>query len=297
MYARTSFIEHVDSLIWQEAISDISIGKLHCLLDRLLTITNAVVLLVLRLDIIQDLDRLLHGRRIDDDLLEATIESAIFFNILTVLIERGSANALDVSTSQGRLEHVRCIERSGSSTGAYDRMKLVDEENDVLRFFELVHHSFHALLELATILRSCNEGCKIECNDALLVENTRYFLLHDTQSKPFRNGRFTNTRLADQNWIILFATRQYLRHPLDLFFPTYNRIELIFGSEFSKIASKIIEYRGLRAFRLLFRCCLFWRRSRTARNDIVELSTHGVICHVELIEYLRGDVILIAKKR
>src|SRR4051812_1312760 len=101
--------------------------------------------LVLVLNVVEDRDRLLDGRWINEDLLETSIECAILLDVLTVFVERRRANALDVSTSKRWLEHVRCVERAACATRTDDRMKFVDEQDNVLRFFELVHHCFHAL--------------------------------------------------------------------------------------------------------------------------------------------------------
>src|SRR5579864_4294089 len=99
MDAASGFIEYIDGFIWQEAVRNVTVGKLYGLLDRLLGIMYAMVLLVLRFDIIEDRDRLIDGRGIDDNLLEAAIERAILFDVLTVFIKRCGTDALNVPAS------------------------------------------------------------------------------------------------------------------------------------------------------------------------------------------------------
>src|SRR5436853_228850 len=84
-----------------------------------------------------------------------------------------------VAASKCWLEHVRCIERSRCSASANYGVKLINEENHILCFFKLVHYRFHSLFELAAVLGTGNQRSKVQRDDALIVQNARYFLLND----------------------------------------------------------------------------------------------------------------------
>src|ERR1035437_7770707 len=96
MHARASFIEYVDGFIGKESVGDITIGKLYGKLDRFLSIMHTVVLLVFLLDVVEDRDRLIDGRWINNDLLESSVERTILLDVLAVFIKRCGADALNV---------------------------------------------------------------------------------------------------------------------------------------------------------------------------------------------------------
>ena len=79
-----------------------------------------------------DLDRLVLGRRIDDDGLETPLEGAVLLDVLAVLVERRRADALDLAAGERRLEHVGGVDRALGAAGAHDRVELVDEDDDLV---------------------------------------------------------------------------------------------------------------------------------------------------------------------
>ena len=87
-----------------------------------------MMFLVFVFDVLEDLNRLVNGCRVDHDLLEAAVEGAIFLDILPVLVQGRCADALEFSARESRLKHVRCVERPRSPAGTDDRMQFVDEK-------------------------------------------------------------------------------------------------------------------------------------------------------------------------
>ena len=102
--------------------------------------------------------RFFDGGRLHHDLLEATFQGAIFFDVLTVFIQGCGSNALDFATCKGRLEHVGSVQRAACTASTNNRVDFVDEQDDVRRFLQLVHHGLHSLLELPAVLGPCNQA-------------------------------------------------------------------------------------------------------------------------------------------
>src|SRR5262249_52036758 len=68
--ARACLVNEIDRLVWQETICDVAARLIDRRLDRLGRVLDAMELLVAILDALEDLDRLLLGRRINLDGLE-----------------------------------------------------------------------------------------------------------------------------------------------------------------------------------------------------------------------------------
>ncbi len=127
-----------------------------------------VVLLVPLPDAEQDLDRLLDGRLLDHDRLEAALEGRVALDVLAVLVERGRADALELAAGQRRLEDVRRVDRAFGGARADERVELVDEQHAVAARAELLDDLLQALLELAAILGARHKRTDVERQHSLV---------------------------------------------------------------------------------------------------------------------------------
>ena len=75
----------------------------------------------------KNLRRLFLGRGIDDDLLEATFQGAVLFDVLAVFIEGGGANALNLAASQSRFEDVGGVDGAFGAARADQSVQFVNE--------------------------------------------------------------------------------------------------------------------------------------------------------------------------
>src|SRR5579863_9723723 len=112
-----------------------------------------MMLLETRLEPLEDLDRLGDRRLRNVDLLEAPRQRVVLFEDLAKLAVSRGTDAFQRASRQRRLQQVRRIERAARrGTRADDGVDLVDEQ-DVLRVFgELLQHRLQALLEIAAVL-------------------------------------------------------------------------------------------------------------------------------------------------
>ena len=96
-------------------------------------------------------------------------------------------------------------------------MDLVDEEDDLaLALGDLGDDGLEALLELTLVLRPSDQRAHVERVDLLAAEVLGDVATYDTIGKAFGDGGLTDTRLPDEDRIVLGASREDLQHAADL---------------------------------------------------------------------------------
>src|SRR5690606_34465180 len=248
--ASTGLVHDVDRFVRKESIRDVAIAQFDGKLDGLVRVADVVVLLIMGFDVAQNVDRLFGRRWIDDDLLEAAIESTIFLDVLAIFVERSGADALDRSTCESGLEHVGGIQATGGSARPDDGMQFVDEEDDVRALLELVHHGLHTLLELSAVFCAGHKGRKVQRNDSFVIEDSADLPLDDPHGKSLGDGCLADSRFADEYRVVLFPAAQNLRDPFDFAFATYDWIQLVLFSQLRQVSAEIVQYRGFTLFHL-----------------------------------------------
>src|SRR5262249_41191986 len=174
--------------------------------------------------------------------LEATFERWVFLDVSAIFVQGGGADGAQLSAGERGLEHVGSVNRAFASTCADERVKLIDEQDDLaLRVFDFFQNGLQAVFELATILRAGEHGAQIKGNDALIFQNFRDVTRDDALSKAFNNGGLADAGLADQHGIVLGAARQHLHDPANFFVTADNGIELAFARLFGQVASVALE--------------------------------------------------------
>src|SRR5690606_14960952 len=83
---------------------------------------------VLLLDSAQYRDGLLDGRFVDDDRLEAPLQRGVLLDG-PVLVEGGGPDHAQLTTGEGRLEHVACVNGSFGLACSDDGVEFVDEQH------------------------------------------------------------------------------------------------------------------------------------------------------------------------
>ena len=72
-----------------------------------------MVSLIFVLDIVENLEGLFGGGRLDHHFLETTLQCAIFLDILAVFVKGGGSDALDFTACESRFEQIGRIHLSG----------------------------------------------------------------------------------------------------------------------------------------------------------------------------------------
>ncbi len=106
VHPRAGFVHDINSLVRQIPVGYISVAEPDRSIDCFIGIFYAVMLLVFLFDIHENLDGFINRRWVNHDLLKTPVEGSIFLYVLSILIERGCPNALQVAPGQCRFEHV-----------------------------------------------------------------------------------------------------------------------------------------------------------------------------------------------
>ena len=146
------FVDHVNSLVWQVAVVDVLRAQFSRCLQCCHCVLDAVMLFKARLQSLENLNSFLHSGLDHIDLLKASRKCCVFFEDAAVLSERGRPDALELTRAQGRLQQIRRIERAArSSTGANQRVNLINKQNSVWLVFQRFQHALQSLLEVAPV--------------------------------------------------------------------------------------------------------------------------------------------------
>ena len=93
-------------------------------------------------------------RRRNLDRLETTLQRPIFLDGFAVFARSCGADALNLAPRQRWLQNVGSIQRAFGRTGAHQSVKLINEDDAVLRFHQFFHDGLEPLFELAAIFGS-----------------------------------------------------------------------------------------------------------------------------------------------
>ena len=117
-------------------------------------------------------------------------------------------------------------------------MQFINKQNDlavtVLHFFQ---NGFQTLFKFSSVFCSCNQSSHIQCKNRLIFQSLRNISADDPLCQPFYGCRFTDTRLSDQDRIVLCLTRQDPDHISNLFVTSNDRIQLLISCPLHQILS------------------------------------------------------------
>ena len=123
----------------------------------------------------QNRNRVLDGRLLDEDRLEAALQRGVLFDVLAVLVEGRGADAVQLAARQHRFEQVAGIHRAFSGAGADDGVQLVDEQNDLTgRVDHFLEHRLEAFLELAAEFGTRYQCAHIERDQFAVLQTFRH---------------------------------------------------------------------------------------------------------------------------
>ena len=240
-HARRGLVDQVDRLVRQEAVGDVAVSQVGGGHQRLIGDVHLVVLLVAVAQAFEDLDGLVLGGLVDDDLLEAALQSGVALQVLAELLERGRADRLQLAASERRLQDRGRVDRALGGASADEVVELVDEQDDVAALGDLLHHLLEALLELAAVLGARDQSREIQRVDLLALEQLGHVSVGDSLGEAFDDGCLADARLADKHRVVLGAPAEDLHDPLDLGLATDNRIQLAVGGQLGQVAPELVE--------------------------------------------------------
>ena len=276
-------VDDVDGLVGKLPVGDVAVGEVHRGRDRLLGDLDPMVRLVLVPQAADDLDRLAaRTGRLDDDRLEAPLEGAVLLDVLAVLVERGGADGLDLAAREGGLEHVGGVDRALGGAGADEGVELVEEEHDVLRLADLLHHRLQPLLELAAVLRAGDQRAQVELEQPLVHQHVGHVVARRSAGRGPRRWRSCPRPGSPISTGLFFVRRAriWMTRSISVLAPD-DRVELALAGQLGQVARELVEDRRLRA--------LLGPRVVLVAEERQRLLPHLVESGAERLEDLGGD--------
>ena len=198
--------------------------------------------LVALLQTAQDRDRVGNGGLIDEHRLETALERRVLLDVLAVLVERRRTDRTELAAREHRLEEIRGIDGALRRARADDRVQLIDEEDDLAGgVLDLGEDGLEPLLELAAVLRAGQERADVERPHALALQALGNVARDDALREPFCDRGLAHPGLADEDRVVLGATREDLHDAADLLVAADDRIELAGLGERGEIAPVLLE--------------------------------------------------------
>ena len=158
--------------------------------------------------------------------METSFQGLILLKIFLKFVERRCTDSAQLASCKGRFEDIGCVHRSIRLARTDKRMNLVDkEQNLACPRDNLLHNTLQSLLKFALILRTGNQRAHIERIDHLRAQIFGHIAIDNTVSNTLGNSRLTDTRLTDENRVVLGTAREYLQHTTNLLVATNHRVE------------------------------------------------------------------------
>ena len=227
MLRGTRLVDHINRRIRQLAVVDIARRQFDGRFDRVIGVAQIVVILKMRLQPHQDLDRIVHRRLIHVDLLEPARQRAVLLKVLAEFLVGGRAHAAQLAALQRGFQQVRGIHRPATGgPGPNHRMDFVDEQDRIRVIFQLFHHLLQAFLKVTAIAGSGQERAHVQRIDRGTRQNIRGLLVDDLFGQTFGDGGLANTRIAHQQGVVLAPTAQNLNRALHLSLAADQRVNV-----------------------------------------------------------------------
>ena len=227
-------------------VGDVAIGEVGRRDEGLVGDGDPVVGLVAVAQALEDLDGVGHRGLLHDDLLEAPLEGGVLLEVLAVLVERGGADGLELAAGEHRLEDAGRVDGALGGAGTHQGVELVDEQDDVAAGADLLEHLLEALLEVAAVAGTGDQGAEIERVQLLVVQRLGHVVGHDLLGQALDDGGLAHAGLADEHRVVLGAARQDLHDPLDLAGAADDRIDLLVARQLGEVAPELVEHERAR---------------------------------------------------
>ena len=181
------------------------------------------------LEAAQDGDGLGGARFVHHHLLETALQGLVLLEVLLVLVQGGRADGAQFASRERGLENIGGVHGAGGAARSDQRVDLVDEQDDFpLALYDFLDDSLEPLLEFALVLGACDQRAHVQGEDLAALEVLGHLPVHDLGGDAFGDGGLADTRLTDQDGVVLGATTQDLQHTTDFLVAADDRVELSF---------------------------------------------------------------------
>ncbi len=240
-------VEPADGLVGQPQMAQVARRQVQRRLDGVVVDPHAVVPLEAWADVAEDPPRLVDRRLGDLHRSEPTRERLVFLDELLVLTERGGADDANLAARQDTLEDIgRVSRRAERRSGADQRVRLVDEQNQVRPLLQLAEHVLNAVLEHAAQHRPGNEAVQLQADHLAIAEAhwERFGLELDAACEALGNCRLAHAGLADQHHgVRALAVAQDFHDLLDLGVAAEHGRQLVLAGQQIQVRREMLQKR------------------------------------------------------
>ena len=181
-------------------------------------------------------------RLVDDHGLEAALQGGVLFDVLTVFVEGGSADAVQLAAGQHGLEQVAGVHGAFGLARAHHGVQFVDEKDHLAGgFLDFLEHRLEALFELAAVLGAGDQRAHVEGHDAFVLDPFGDVAADDAQRQSFDDGGFAHARLADEHGVVLGAPGEHLDDAADFLVAADDRVELVLRGQLGEVAAVALQ--------------------------------------------------------
>ena len=171
----------------------------------------------------------------------------VFLDELLVLAQRRGADDAHLAAGEHALEDVgRVRRRAQRRAGADERVRLVDEQDQVRALAQLAQHVLHPVFEHAAQHRPGHQAVELQADDVALAEadRQRLGLELDAARQSLGNGGLADAGLADEHHRVgALAVAQHFDGLLDLGVAAVHGRQLVLARQQVQVRREMLEKR------------------------------------------------------
>src|SRR5690606_4326930 len=128
----------------------------------------------------------------------------------------------------------------------HERVEFINErDNFPVGLLDLLENGLHALFELTPVLRSGDEGRNVERDEFLTFERLGDIARDNPLSESLDDGGLTDTRLTDEDGVVLCSPSEHLTHPANFSVSPDDRVQLSSSGDLREVHAELLEGRLL----------------------------------------------------
>ena len=191
----------------------------------------------------QNPNRVFRARLIHIHRLEPARKRRIPLNVTLIFTQGGGAYRVQLAPRERGLEHIGGVNRALGTSGADERMQLVDKNNKFsLSALNLAHDCFQPILKLAAVFGARDNRAKINGNQFFVFERLRHLARDDPLRKAFYNRCLADSGFTNQHRIVFGPARQHFHHAPDFCGAADHRIQLFLPGKPREIARVFLQH-------------------------------------------------------
>ena len=237
-------IHQINRLVRQKPVCHIPSAQLYAGFDRFVRNLHLMVLLVCRPDPLENPDTLLRCRLLDQNRLKTPLQRGILLDMLSVLIDRGRPDHLNLSAREHRLHDIRRVQRTFRAPRADDGVNLVNEKQHVTAVRRLLHGALDAFLKISPELGAGDHTRNVQHDQPLSLQRVRDISPDNPLGKSLDDRCLSHTRFTDQAGIILCLPAEDAADPLRLLLPAHHRVNLSGPDVLRQVPRILIQRRS-----------------------------------------------------